>query len=566
MAALSQTIGLQVQPAKCQFLYFHDQTTPLSPGVHSFLTQNHIPLKQRSAIILGAPIGATIQDIEDLATSTLKDQMQVLQTLLNDAMPIQEAVLLLRISSTHKLDYLLRCVPPAAMKTLAAKFDQQLMDTFIKKTGIQSQLDRPGVDPTPILTQITMPVADTGGFGLTRAQDTMHIAYVSSLAGTIQSARSIQAFASYNTTDHVLADSSPLHQQLTESLTIVHQQISPNSNDEIKIDDDADLPRSQSHSGSKMLPTTATDFITSFNQPLTHARYSSYDLQARLTTKAHAKIKFASLSAAKEAARSHKSIDTLTTHSRMLAITAPAASTWISATAFDSATTIPNDAYKLAVRLRLGLPPQDIMPNNCHSCHVYNPQNLSLVEKNEWHHLTCMQGHGGREITIRHNQVVATIERFAKLAGATVVMEPQHLFSESSKRPDLQIIMNHKNYLLDVTIVHPTAPSNLTHSQKILGQAEAAEKLKLNKYEEISLEQHCIFIPFVIETYGGLGRKAQDFLNELSIFAIDHAMIRSRFDIVNGLRYAIACSVQRGNALIASAGYANALRVFRDRA
>ena len=59
-------------------------------------------------------------------------------------------------------------------------------------------------------------------------------------------------------------------------------------------------------------------------------------------------------------------------------------------------------------------------------------------------------------------------------------------------------------------------------------------------------EQHCIFIPFVIETYGGLGKKAQDFLNELSIFAIDHALIKSRFDIVNGLRYAIACSVQRG--------------------
>ena len=33
------------------------------------------------------------------------------------------------------------------MKSLAAKFDQELMDTFIKKTGIQSQLDRPGVDP-----------------------------------------------------------------------------------------------------------------------------------------------------------------------------------------------------------------------------------------------------------------------------------------------------------------------------------------------------------------------------------------------------------------------------------
>jgi hypothetical protein len=63
-----------------------------------------------------------------------------------------------------------------------------------------------------------------------------------------------------------------------------------------------------------------------------------------------------------------------------------------------------------------------------------------------------------------------------------------------------------------------------------------------------------------------LGKKAQDFLNELSIFAIDHTTIRSRFDVVSGLRYAIACSVQRGNAMIASAGYANALRVFRDSA
>ena len=35
--------------------------------------------------------------------------------------------------------------------------------------------------------------------------------------------------------------------------------------------------------------------------------------------------------------------------------------------------------------------------------------------------LPVCQGHGGREITIRHNQVVATIERFAKLAGAVVV-------------------------------------------------------------------------------------------------------------------------------------------------
>lgn len=155
-----------------------DHTTPLSGSVHSFLAQHHIPLKKQSAIILffifylfiilGAPIGATIEDIEALAVLMLKDQMKVLQNLLNDAMPIQEAILLLRISSTHKLDYLLRCVPPSAMKNLANNFDRQLLDAFIKKTDIQSQINRPGIDPMPILNQITTPVADAGGFGITR--------------------------------------------------------------------------------------------------------------------------------------------------------------------------------------------------------------------------------------------------------------------------------------------------------------------------------------------------------------------------------------------------------------
>ena len=487
--------------------------------------------------------------------------MGILKNLVHDAMPIQEAILLLRISSTHKLDYLQRCVPPSAMKNLVKSFDEQLLDTFIKKIDIESQLNRPGIDSTPIVNQIALPVA-SGGFGITRAQDTMHIAYISSLAATIQSKKSIQSFAAYNDTNNILPTDSTLHQELSTSLNIIHQQIHDSdekeSNENDELEEKSELP-----SSDKLLPLTASEFISAFNQPISNAKYSTHDLQPRLTMKAQAKIRTASLSAARDAARTEKSTSALTTHARILSVAAPGASTWIAATAFDALTTIPNDAYKSAARLRLGLPPQDIMPNNCYSCHIYSRQNLSLVEKNEWHYLSCMQGHGGREISTRHHQVVATIERYAKLAGAIVVSEPKKLFSETSKRPDLQIVMNHKTYLLDVTIVHPTAPSNLQHSQKLLGQAEAAEKIKMNKYNELSQNQNCTFIPFAIETYGGLGNRAQGFLNELSIFAIDHAVIRSRYDIVNGLRYAIACSVQRGNALIAAAGYANSLNLSR---
>ena len=66
-----------------------------------------IPCHHEAAIILGAPIGINHRAIEDLATTILTDQLLVLQKLLDESMPVQEAILLLRISSTHKLDYLL---------------------------------------------------------------------------------------------------------------------------------------------------------------------------------------------------------------------------------------------------------------------------------------------------------------------------------------------------------------------------------------------------------------------------------------------------------------------------
>lgn len=253
-------------------------------------------------------------------------------------------------------------------------------------------------------------------------------------------------------------------------------------------------------------------------------------------------------------------------HSRILANSAPGAGTWLCASAFNNETIIPSVHFQLAARLRLGLPPKDIMPQNCYSCHQHSSRSLSLVEKDEWHFMHCMEGHGGREITLRHHQVVRVIKKYAELAGAQVTIEPHHVFSESNKRPDLQIIMNHKCYLLDVAITNPTAPTNVSNSQKVLGQANTYEKIKIRKYDELARVQHSNFIPFVIETYGGIGVKAQEFLSELSVFAHDHLTTYSHFDVVSGLRYAMACSVQRGNALIALAGYANAVRISPDYA
>ena len=40
----------------------------------------------------------------------------------------------------------------------------------------------------------------------------------------------------------------------------------------------------------------------------------------------------------------------------------------------------------------------------------------------------------------------------------------------------------------------------------------------------------------LLQVYGGIGRMAQEFLNEVSVFAHDHMTVYSRFDVVNGLK------------------------------
>jgi hypothetical protein len=97
-------------------------------------------------------------------------------------------------------------------------------------------------------------------------------------------------------------------------------------------------------------------------------------------------------------------------------------------------------------------------------------------------------------------------------------------------------------YLVDVTVVNPEAPSHVNHSGTPLGAAKEAEKAKERKYREAAMygdeegkRPSYKFVPFVVETHGALGRKAEKFISALSV-----------------------------NALIMLAGYANSERAFRQ--
>jgi len=129
------------------------------------------------------------------------------------------------------------------------------------------------------------------------------------------------------------------------------------------------------------------------------------------------------------------SAETSADKARLAALKAPNARDWLIAQPGKGEhTIIPCHEYKLMIRFRLGLSPVDILCKFCYSCNKTIPL---LEEKDDWHFLSCIIGHGGREITARHHQVVYYLAYYLRLAGAIVIIEPAaNQFAESRKRPD----------------------------------------------------------------------------------------------------------------------------------
>jgi hypothetical protein len=99
-------------------------------------------------------------------------------------------------------------------------------------------------------------------------------------------------------------------------------------------------------------------------------------------------------------------------------------------------------------------------------------------------------------------------------------------------------------------VIHPTCVSHVHRAQSLLGAAQRAEKKKNDKYLEKSTEVGAKFVPFVFETFGGLGKQAREFLRTIALFAHENSFIISPHEIMTSLRNSIACALQKGNAMI----------------
>ena len=114
--------------------------------------------------------------------------------------------------------------------------------------------------------------------------------------------------------------------------------------------------------------------------------------------------------------------------------------------------------------------------------------------------------------------------------------------------------------LTDVVVSHPLAPSHFpTAASRPLTTANQAALRKHSKYTHLANTQQAHFIPFSVETSGGMTEEAEELVDQLSLACKDHLTLPSSKPFANSIRSSIAIAIQRGNALAIHAGFSRAV-------
>jgi hypothetical protein len=435
------------------------------------------------------------------------------------------------------MSYLTRTVRPSALVTAARHFDNAVRETALLKLKLNIL---PDVEQqSDAYNQLTLPIR-LGGSGLTVMSDIMHTAYIASVAHSHEFDAKSPAEL-YTIANAKQSLSKQLYDQINTCIDEIKLQIPAATAKEL-------LPKNASHFRQFGLYRPAPN--ASFN------KFQTAQLQHKITSTIH-RNKFESMlllarnkfryTCSIAAGNRNRSRNIDQTSARLLAVSAFGASNWLKSIPSLSSHILTDTHYQLAMRLRLGLPAFNIMKQYCGAC-------KSSITNDQWHYLSCVKRRKN-ELNMRHDQVNRALALYSLHAGCVARLEPSSLSDDNGLRPDLQLIMDQYNKLVDVTIVHPTCPSHVKQAQTQLKAAHDACDTKTNKYMKLAQQQSADFVPFALESYGGISDSANDLINEISVFASEHLSAWSKEEIIDDLTSAIACAVQRGNAIAALSGY-----------
>jgi hypothetical protein len=179
-----------------------------------------------------------------------------------------------------------------------------------------------------------------------------------------------------------------------------------------------------------------------------------------------------------------------------------------------------------------------------------------LLKQDMWHWLGCTNGVAGAALQQRHNRVRNLLRDHVLRAKGIAQLEPTNLGNDN-KRPDLLVTFRGTQYILDVAVIHQLAYSHLVRRGSPM---LAKEQEKIRKYKAMARQQQMDFVPFIMDTSGGLGPAAVKFLQKLSVHSRDLNGAWSQAEIDGRLRDTLAVAIQDGNWRIVHSSYLNAAR------
>ena len=160
---------------------------------------------------------------------------------------------------------------------------------------------------------------------------------------------------------------------------------------------------------------------------------------------------------------------------RLRSIKGKKAGAWLSTLPTTPALTLSDLHFRVASRLRLGLPPQDQLPATC-KCGA----NLRA----DPHHFLSCKYIKRAAATHRHTMILQKLSFVLQKAGAAVHIDPNWF---EGKRPDAQVNCAHENVMIDVSVTHPSSPSLCQGAAgKHLSEAGIREKQKIAKYDRLA--------------------------------------------------------------------------------
>ena len=96
--------------------------------------------------------------------------------------------------------------------------------------------------------------------------------------------------------------------------------------------------------------------------------------------------------------------------------------------------------------------------------------------------------------------------------------QPKDLWLDDNKTTDIDIILGERQILVDVAVVHPTAPSYVVEARNPLGGSATMVLTKEDKYAELA-SLGAEVVPAVIETFGALSDPLIGLFKDISKYA-----------------------------------------------